>query len=100
MGTSKLEQMPRTLASFAFERIRDAIIIGELRPETKINQAALADQLGVSLVPIREALQKLEAEGLVQIKPRRGAFVSPISRKELEDLYAVRELLEGMATLS
>jgi len=59
---------------------------------------SLAGQLGISVVPLREALRKLEAQGLVRIVPHRGAYVSPISREEIEDIYSIRITLEGMAT--
>lgn len=98
MVNQTLQLQPRTLAAAASETIRRQILAGQLAPGTKINQARLAQNLGISLVPLREALRKLEAEGLVRIVPHRGAFVTPISRDELEDLYAIRVLLEGMAT--
>ena len=78
--------------------MRRMILGGQLPPGSKIDQANLAEQLGISLVPLREALRKLEAEGLVRIVPHRGAFVTPISREELADLYSIREILEGLAT--
>ena len=98
MSTAGLDNKFRTLAGVAFETVRSQVLRRELAPGTKINQASLANQLGISLVPLREALRKLEAEGLVQIVPHRGVFVCPISRDELEDLYTIRMILEGMAT--
>src|SRR5215469_10788677 len=98
MVSTGLENPIRTLAGVAFETVRSQILRWQLAPGTKVNQASLAEQLGISLVPLREALRKLEAEGLVQIVPHRGVFVSPISRDELEDLYTIRMILEGMAT--
>ena len=94
---SKMTLAP-TLSGAVFDKIQRAVISGELVPGQRIDQNALARDFGVSLVPIREALRKLEAQGLVMIIPRRGAYVSPISRDEMEDLYAVRLVLEGMAT--
>lgn len=93
-----VKYQPRTLADAAFETIRHQIPVGQLTPGTKINQANLVERLDISLIPLREVLRKLEAEGLVRILPHHGAFVSPISRDELEELYTIRELLEGMAT--
>ena len=98
MVSTGIENPVRTLAGLAAETVRSQILRRELAPGIKINQASLADQLGISLVPLREALRKLEAEGLVQIVPHRGVFVCTISRDELEDLYTIRMLLEGMAT--
>jgi len=98
MVSTGLENSVRTLAGVAVETVRSQILRRQLAPGTKLNQASLAEQLGISLVPLREALRKLEAEGLVQIVPHRGVFVCPISRDELEDLYTIRMILEGMAT--
>jgi len=67
----------------------------DLAPGSRIDQVELAEQLDVSLVPIREALKKLEAEGFVKILPRRGAFVTNTSVDDMEDLYLAREVLEG-----
>src|SRR5216684_3509714 len=79
------------------ERIREAILSGELRAGARIDQVRLAEQLDVSLVPIREALKKLDAEGFVQIIPRRGAFVTETSTHDMQELYLAREILEGEA---
>src|SRR5271170_396897 len=87
-----------THAAIAYAYVRDAILKGTLRPEQRIHQDTLAQQLGMSLVPVREALRKLEAEGFVRIMPHRGVYVSPISRAEMEDVFAVRLAIESMAT--
>ena len=87
-----------THAAIAYSHVRDALLKGALRPNQRIHQVSLAQQLGMSLVPVREALRKLEAEGFVRILPHRGVFVSAISRAEMEDVFAVRLAIEGMAT--
>jgi DNA-binding GntR family transcriptional regulator len=88
--------LPRaTLSLQVQERIREAIMNRELKPGQRIDQNKLAEDLQVSLVPVREALKGLEAEGLVTIIPRRGAFVTEISLNDLDDLYFARALLEG-----
>jgi DNA-binding GntR family transcriptional regulator len=88
--------LPRaTLSLQVQERIRDAIMNRMLMPGQRIDQNKLAEDLQVSLVPVREALKGLEAEGLVTIIPRRGAFVTEISLNDLDDLYFARALLEG-----
>lgn len=87
-----------THAAIAFSHLRDAILSGTLRPNQRIHQITLAQQLGMSLVPVREALRMLEAEGFVRIMPHRGVYVSAISRSEMEDVYAVRLSVEGMVT--
>lgn len=92
-----IEDMNKTVSSMAQERIRAAILDGILPPGTRIDQNQLAKDLNTSLVPVREALKKLEGEGFVQIIPRRGAFVTDTSIKDMEDLYFARGILEGQA---
>ena len=92
-----IEDMNKTVSSMAQERIRAAILDGILPPGARIDQNQLAKDLNTSLVPVREALKKLEGEGFVQIIPRRGAFVTNTSIKDMEDLYFARGLLEGQA---
>jgi DNA-binding GntR family transcriptional regulator len=90
-----IEDSRKTLTAQVVERIREAILIQSLAPGSRINQYKLADDLQVSLVPVREALKALEAEGLVTITPRRGAFVTEISFDDLDQLYFARKLLES-----
>ncbi|MBL8132785.1 MAG: GntR family transcriptional regulator [Anaerolineae bacterium] len=90
-----IEDNRRTLAAQVAERIRHAILNRDLMPGSRINQYQLAEDLSVSLVPVREALKTLEAEGLVTITPRRGAFVTEISLDDLDELYFARQLIEG-----
>jgi DNA-binding GntR family transcriptional regulator len=92
-----IEDMNKTVSSMAQERIRAAILDGILPPGARIDQNQLAKDLNTSLVPVREALKKLEGEGFVQIIPRRGAFVTDTSIKDMEDLYFARSILEGQA---
>lgn len=79
------------------ERVRQAILEGLLPAGSRIDQNQLAEDLNVSLVPVREALKMLEGEGFVQIVPRRGAFVTDASLDDMQDLYFTRQLLEGQA---
>jgi DNA-binding GntR family transcriptional regulator len=100
MSTSMIqpiEDTKKTIAGIVQERIRDAILTGTIPAGSRIDQAQLAQDLNVSLVPVREALKKLEGEGFVQIIPRRGAFVTATSVKDMEELYFARALLEGQA---
>lgn len=92
-----IEDTRKTVAAIVEERIRRAILSGDLKAGTRIDQIQLAEDLNVSLVPVREALKALEAEGFVQILPRRGAFVTATSIADMEDLYFARSLLEGQA---
>lgn len=92
-----IEDSNKTISAMAQERIRAAILEGILPPGSRIDQNQLAKDLNTSLVPVREALKKLEAEGFVQIIPRRGAFVANTSLEDMEDLYFARGILEGQA---
>jgi len=94
---SPIEDNLRTLAAQTATRIRQAIFNRTLAPGSRVNQYQLAEDLKVSIVPVREALKTLEAEGLVTITPRRGAFVTEISLDDLDELYFTRKLIEGEA---
>jgi len=74
--------------------LRDDISSGKLAPGAVLRQAELAEQFGTSRIPVREALNSLQAEGLVQIEPNRGAFVTTLSAEELHELFDLRVLLE------
>lgn len=92
-----IEEARRTLAAQVEERIREAILRQILKPGERIDQNKLAEELQVSMAPIREALKGLEAEGLVTIQPRRGAFVVEVSISDMDELYFTRQLIEGEA---
>ncbi len=79
------------------EHIRSAILSGQLAAGTRIDQRAIADELGVSIIPVRESIRQLEAEGLIEKRPYRGAFVTVLSMTELVDIYVAREALEELA---
>ena len=86
------------LRDVVFNTLRQAILKGELKPGERLMEIALAQKLGVSRTPIREAMRKLELEGLVVMIPRRGAQVANITEKDLNDVLEVRIALENMAT--
>jgi DNA-binding GntR family transcriptional regulator len=88
----------RTLSNQVFEKVRDRILSGALAADAPIRQDALANELGVSKIPLREALSKLESDGLVASHPYRGFVVRPLSRKEAEDVFDLRLKLEPAAT--
>lgn len=88
---------PTTLKANVTEVLRQLIIDGTLAPGTEFNQAQIAEQLGVSRGPIREALGQLEQEGLLQSVPYKGVIVTPLTRKYVEELYTVRTALELLA---
>ncbi len=78
-------------------RLRQAIIAGDLPPKTRLMEPELARRLGVSRTPLREAIRHLEAEGLLAAVPRVGTFVTEVSPRDVEDTYAIRGVLEGLA---
>ena len=86
-----------TFADRAFEWLEEAIIKGELAPETKLDEASLAKAFGISRGPVREAIRRLEGKKLVERVPHVGARVVAFSKHNLEEILYVREALEGMA---
>jgi DNA-binding GntR family transcriptional regulator len=87
----------RTLRERVFEHLREEILTDALPAGTELHEVGLAQSLGVSRGPLREALGRLAAEGLVTITPRRGAVVTKLSRQEFVEAYQVREALESLA---
>ena len=85
------------LRDVVFNTLRQAILRGELKPGERLMEIQLANQLGVSRTPIREAIRKLELEGLVLMIPRKGAEVAEITEKSLRDVLEVRRALEELA---
>jgi DNA-binding GntR family transcriptional regulator len=77
------------------ERLRERIFAHELAPGAWVDEQALAEEFGISRTPLREALKVLAAEGLVQLKPRRGCYVAALSEKDLDEIFPVMALLEG-----
>lgn len=85
------------LRDVVFQTLRQAILKGELQPGERLMEIKLADRLGVSRTPIREAIRKLELEGLVVMVPRKGAAVANITEKDTKDVLEVRRTLEMFA---
>ena len=85
------------LRDVVFNTLRQAILKGELEPGERLMEIQLAERLGVSRTPIREAIRKLELEGLVLMIPRKGAEVAKISEKSLRDVLEVRRSMEELA---
>ena len=90
-------QNHRPLREIVYEQLKRQILTGRITPGTRMMEVELADEMGVSRTPVREAIRKLEKEGLVTIEPRRGAYASDISVKDMVDTLEVREDLEGLA---
>jgi DNA-binding GntR family transcriptional regulator len=87
----------RTLWQQVRDLLREDVLAGRLEPGTELSEVALAREFGISRGPLREALGRLAAEGLVTVTPRRGAVVTQLSRREFIDAYQVREALETLA---
>lgn len=85
------------LAEYAYSAIRNDILAGRFGPRGRLVQDELARRLGISRTPVREAMVRLEHEGLVTLVPRRGAVVNRITPQEVLDIYEVREELERLA---
>ena len=94
---TRTAQPPGTAAQHALEELRRAIVAGELRPGQRVGQEEIAERLGVSLAPVREALASLEQEGQLTYKPRRGYFVTELRLEDLREIYELRTLLEDRA---
>ncbi len=85
------------LRDVVFKKLRRAILTGELKPGERLMEIHLAEKLGVSRTPIREAIRKLELEGLVVMIPRKGAVVAEITEKSLKDVLEVRRALDMLS---
>lgn len=88
----------KPLREIVFESLREAIVKQVIRPGERLMEIQLAEELGVSRTPIREAIRKLEQEGFVIIIPRKGAYVAEISFKDIHELFEIRAALEGLAS--
>jgi DNA-binding GntR family transcriptional regulator len=91
------ERTQPTATEHALAQLRELLFSGALAQGTRIDQVELAKRFGVSIVPIREALARLQSLGLVEIVPHRGVFVARVSADELVDIYSVREVVEEQA---
>lgn len=87
----------KPLRELVFESLREAILLGRLRPGERLMEVQLAEEMGVSRTPVREAIRKLELDGFLIMVPRKGAYVAGITLKDIADVFEVRAALEGMA---
>ncbi|MCZ7574470.1 MAG: GntR family transcriptional regulator [Ardenticatenaceae bacterium] len=85
------------LVEVVFQQLTDAIVTGQLPPGSQLVETQVGEQLGVSRGPVREAIHRLEQMGLVEKIPYRGAFVSRLTRTDIEELNSIRRLMEGLA---
>jgi DNA-binding GntR family transcriptional regulator len=91
------QDQPEALLSYIEKRIKQAVVSGELKPGAKLSPSAIAVDLGVSHIPVREALTSLAASGYLEHKPRVGFFVRVLSSEDLANIYHWREVLEREA---
>jgi DNA-binding GntR family transcriptional regulator len=91
------ESQLSSLTREAYQRLRNLIVTLQLQPGAPINDASLMEELGLGRTPIREALQRLACEGLVVLRPRRGAFVASLSLTDLQQIFEMRLVIEGQA---
>ena len=96
LGRIEIEQY-KPLRDIVFETLRTAILDGKLKPGERVMEVQLAEKLGVSRTPVREAIRKLELEGLLVMIPRKGAYVADVSIKDVLNVLEVRASLEGLA---
>ena len=87
----------KSLRGQVFDKIRSDILNGKYKRGEELVESAIGKELGISRTPVREAIRQLELEGLVQLVPNKGAFVTGISEKDVKDIYLIRARLEGLA---
>ncbi|BEP27747.1 GntR family transcriptional regulator [Helicovermis profundi] len=88
----------KPLGEVVFDYLREAILSGELKPGERLMEITLAEQLGVSRTPVREAIRKLQKEKFVEMIPRKGAYVANLTAKDIIDVLEIRIVLEGFAS--
>ncbi|MGX8796558.1 GntR family transcriptional regulator [Fusibacter sp. JL298sf-3] len=87
----------KPLGEVVFDYLRNAILSGELKPGERLMEVAIAEKLGVSRTPVREAIRKLEKEKFVIMIPRKGAYVADLTKKDILEVLEIRKELEGFA---
>ena len=90
------EYQDRSLRGRVFEKLREDILSGVYKDCDELREITIGEEMGVSRTPVREALRQLELEGLVKIIPNKGAYVTGITPKDVQDIYMIRSILEGM----
>ena len=85
-----------SLRGRVFSRLREDILSGRYEEYEELREVAIGEEMGVSRTPVREAFRQLELEGLIQIVPNKGAYVTGITEKDVKDIYMIRSLLEGL----
>jgi DNA-binding GntR family transcriptional regulator len=90
--------LPSSMTEYTVGVLRNRIVAGHYPRGSRLDQRRIAKDLGVSIIPLREGLRVLEASGLVNLYPNRGAFVAMLSRSELQEIYLIRQVLDPLAT--
>lgn len=85
-----------SLRGRVFNKLREDILSGKYEEHEELKEVAIGEEMGVSRTPVREAFRQLELEGLIQIIPNKGAYVTGITQKDVKDIYMIRSLLEGL----
>lgn len=85
-----------SLRGRVFHKLREDILSGKYEEHEELKEVAIGEEMGVSRTPVREAFRQLELEGLIQIIPNKGAYVTGITEKDVKDIYMIRSLLEGL----
>lgn len=85
-----------SLRGRVFHKLREDILSGKYEEHEELKEVAISEEMGVSRTPVREAFRQLELEGLIQIIPNKGAYVTGITEKDVKDIYIIRSLLEGL----
>ncbi len=97
MNAPLLLERPQSLTDLAYERLREGIVVGELKLGEQVSEAQLAQRMGISKTPVREALVRLKMEGLVDIYPQRGTFVFKLTPEQVGQLCRYRAMIEVAA---
>ena len=88
-----------SLRGRVFHKLREDILNGKYKENEELKEVAIGEELGVSRTPVREAFRQLELEGLIQIVPNKGAYVTGITAKDVKDIYMIRSSLECVCVL-
>lgn len=95
-GLPRFDRIERkSTTEIAYEHLKETILDGSLSPGTRLVEAQIAEQMGISRSPVREALSLLEADGLIEAGDRRGTFVKQLSAEEIWEVYTARQVIEG-----
>jgi len=99
LAFERLRSLPerRSLGQAVYENLKNAIIKGDIRADTRVVESRLAEAFGISRTPVREAIHKLEREGLLRQEPKGGFFVAALGRADVEETFGIRSVLESYA---